>query len=81
MQEQHRLVGPGEEASLNFWFQPDATFPAREFQASSVHQWKPTAKTVPSTTFRMRPGHNSHLFVSAVCDSSTHWMSCSRDEV
>ena len=34
VQEQHRLVGPGEEASLNFWFQPDATFPAREFQAS-----------------------------------------------
>ena len=36
VQEQHRLVGPGEEASLNFWFQPDATFPAREFQASSA---------------------------------------------
>ncbi len=34
VQEQHRLVGPGEEASLNFWFQPDASFPAREFQAS-----------------------------------------------
>ncbi|CAL5222239.1 g4573 [Coccomyxa viridis] len=33
-QEQHRLVGPGEEASLNFWFQPDATFPAREFQVA-----------------------------------------------
>ena len=27
-------MGPGEEASLNFWFQPDASFPAREFQAS-----------------------------------------------
>ena len=40
MQEQHRLVGPGEEASLNFWFQTDQTFPAREFQASPgrLHQ-------------------------------------------
>ena len=26
------MVGPGEEASLNFWFQPDQSFPAREFQ-------------------------------------------------
>ena len=25
-------MGPGEEASLNFWFQPDQSFPAREFQ-------------------------------------------------
>ncbi len=32
LQEQQRLVGPGEEASLNFWFQPDQSFPAREFQ-------------------------------------------------
>ena len=37
LQEQHRLVGPGEEASLNFWFQPDQSFPAREFQASPGH--------------------------------------------
>ncbi|BDA50247.1 probable translocon-associated protein subunit alpha [Coccomyxa sp. Obi] len=50
-QPQQAFVGPGEEAAVSYYFMPDESFPAREFQVALTVFYNTPSGTYSSTFF------------------------------